>query len=290
MDFFSNLIALDNILQRLEDDTFSSSQKDAFFENLALTYFQNEPFYQTEFSCLWRSKDFSETQSINDSPDINLIASLANAEGKFCAISTKLSPVTLDEIRGFLEKSPNFAQRVLVTPTFLGKNAHDSISNLQPPLTIIDRGALALSVLDFSHYNPKTTNPVLRAKKKLWPHQERAFDKIIQGFAHHDRGILVMACGTGKTLLSLKVAEKIAGQKALVLYLVPSLALLSQVLTTWTQEAQIPMKALAVCSDALVGKRGKLPVDTHTRHLTELSYPATTQAEPLAQALMTNLA
>lgn len=45
-----------------------------------------------------------------------------------------------------------------------------------------------------------------------------------------------MACGTGKTFTSLKIAEHMAGKGKRVLFFVPSLALLSQTLTEWTQE------------------------------------------------------
>ena len=41
-----------------------------------------------------------------------------------------------------------------------------------------------------------------------------------------------MACGTGKTYTSLKIAEAIAN-KRLVLYMVPSLALMSQSIREW---------------------------------------------------------
>lgn len=51
-----------------------------------------------------------------------------------------------------------------------------------------------------------------------------------------------MACGTGKTFTSLKIAEEVAGKDKRVLFLVPSLNLLSQTLTEWTQEGAIPLR------------------------------------------------
>jgi predicted helicase len=64
-----------------------------------------------------------------------------------------------------------------------------------------------------------------------------------------------MACGTGKTFTSLKIAEELAGAGKRVLFLVPSLALLSQTLTEWTQESATPLHSFAVCSDSDVGKK-----------------------------------
>ena len=96
-----------------------------------------------------------------------------------------------------------------------------------------------------------------------------------------------MACGTGKTFTSLKIAEDIAGNGKKVLFLVPSLALLSQSLTEWTQESEYPLHCFAVCSDSDVGKQGKAKnEDDRVQQLNhELQYPATTNAKSLIKAV-----
>ena len=96
-----------------------------------------------------------------------------------------------------------------------------------------------------------------------------------------------MACGTGKTFTSLKIAEDIAGNGKKVLFLVPSLALLSQSLTEWTQESEYPLHCFAVCSDSDVGKQGKAKnEDDRVQQLNhELQYPATTNAKSLIKAI-----
>ena len=96
-----------------------------------------------------------------------------------------------------------------------------------------------------------------------------------------------MACGTGKTFTSLKIAEDIAGNGKKVLFLVPSLALLSQSLTEWTQESEYPLHCFAVCSDSDVGKKGKAKnEDDRVQQLNhELQYPATTNAKSLIKAI-----
>ena len=96
-----------------------------------------------------------------------------------------------------------------------------------------------------------------------------------------------MACGTGKTFTSLKIAENIAGNGKKVLFLVPSLALLSQSLTEWTQESEYPLHCFAVCSDSDIGKQGKVKnEDDRVQQLNhELQYPATTNAKSLIKAV-----
>lgn len=79
---------------------------------------------------------------------------------------------------------------------------------------------------------------------------------------------------------SLRLAEEVAGAGGKVLFLVPSLSLLSQTLTEWTQETVTPMHAFAVCSDSDIGK--KRGGDDFQMLVHQLQYPATTNAKALA--------
>ena len=93
---------------------------------------------------------------------------------------------------------------------------------------------------------------------------------------------MIMACGTGKTFTGLKIAEDIAGAGKMVLFLVPSLALMSQTIREWTIDAATPLRAFAVCSDVQVGKRRKSTSDVAEIETHDLDYPATTNAAKLA--------
>lgn len=64
-----------------------------------------------------------------------------------------------------------------------------------------------------------------------------------------------MACGTGKTFTSLKIAENETNGKGFILFLVPSIALLGQTLEEWYAEANEPIKAICICSDSEVSKK-----------------------------------
>ena len=63
-----------------------------------------------------------------------------------------------------------------------------------------------------------------------------------------------MACGTGKTFTALKIAEEIAGTDGRVLYLVPSISLLSQAMREWSEQRGIPHSYIGICSDASAGR------------------------------------
>jgi superfamily II DNA or RNA helicase len=87
-------------------------------------------------------------------------------------------------------------------------------------------------------------------KKTPRPHQKKAIKAVVHGFQTHDRGKLVMACGTGKTLIAGWIRE--AMKAGCTLFMAPSNALLAQTLQAWREVSKTPFEALAVCSDASV--------------------------------------
>ncbi|GAA7573689.1 hypothetical protein HpBHB4_11780 [Helicobacter pylori] len=82
-----------------------------------------------------------------------------------------------------------------------------------------------------------------------------------------------MACGTGKTYTSLKIMEAL--DPKIMLFLAPSIALLSQTFREYAQEKSEPFYASIVCSDVKVGqsknednddiKFSELPIKPSTR-------------------------
>ncbi|OUJ17397.1 damage-inducible protein [Acetobacter orientalis] len=170
---------------------------------------------------------------------------------------------------------------MVATTNHWNSNAEDTLSDQNPPVSKIDLLDLENSLIDWSKYLPKTP-PALHEKKSLREHQVTAIHNVLAGFKTHERGRLIMACGTGKTFTSLKIAEQQVGAGGLVLFLVPSLSLLSQTVTEWTQESHVPLHSFAVCSDSDVGKKQLSNSDEIKVKIHELGYPATTTAKRLA--------
>jgi len=110
-------------------------------------------------------------------------------------------------------------------------------------------------------------------KKSPQPHQTEALDVLLPALQTHDRVSAIMACGTGKTLVALWVAERLEAKRVLVL--LPSLALLRQTLHEWLRETHLPNLAyLCVCSDATV-KEG---IDALTTQQSDLDFQVSTDA------------
>ena len=111
------------------------------------------------------------------------------------------------------------------------------------------------SSIDWSVFNIDNPSGALRRPTKtLRDYQKEALNAVIEGLKQHDRGKLIMACGTGKTFTALRIAEREAGANGTVLFLTPSISLLSQSLLDWANDADMPLKTFAVCSDTRAGK------------------------------------
>lgn len=93
-----------------------------------------------------------------------------------------------------------------------------------------------------------------------------------------------MACGTGKTFTSLRIAENETGGRGLVLFLVPSIALLGQTLRSWLQQAMEPMMAVCICSDPQVSKQTEKN-DNDTTSVVDLALPASTDVPSIIKQL-----
>lgn len=285
------MTALTHLLDTFRQAAVSEREKGTYFEELIICYLRNEPAYQDEYSNVWTYKDWAALQGLDGrDTGIDLVAQTAGTnefhaiQCKFYAENYRVTKGDLDSFFTASGKKP-FTQRVIVTTTNnWNEHANDALQNQQPPCIKIDLAALEQSQIDWSAYQPKT--PVkLKPKKPIRDHQIRARTAAIQGLEQAERGKLIMACGTGKTYTSLKIAEARAGAGKRVLFLVPSLSLLSQTLTEWTQESDIPLHSFAVCSDQEVGKKRKKDDDIVQTYTHELHFPATTDPQKLLQAM-----
>ncbi|MDA0799733.1 MAG: Helicase associated domain protein, partial [Chloroflexi bacterium] len=122
---------------------------------------------------------------------------------------------------------------------------------------------------------------VTRAHKSPLPHQQEAIEKIVAGLGEHDRATSIMACGTGKTLVALWVAEQLAPRRLIVL--LPSLALLRQTLHEWLHETALNDVAyLCVCSDPTVTAARE---DAMVVRQSDLDFPVETSPETVRKFL-----
>jgi|JI6StandDraft_1071083.scaffolds.fasta_scaffold04374_4 predicted helicase len=288
--------ALTDILDTFRTASKSEREKGAYFENLVKVYLQNEPVYKDlfngkvflweEWRRYWMSLGHKDPQA---DAGIDLVAvedTLDNprifaVQAKFYAEDSKIRKSDgIDSFLSAMGKQP-FTNGLLFLTTYeASHHVNAAIQQRDKPVNIIDLFALEASVVDWGATFKKQAVQ-FNETKDLREYQKTAIANVIEGLGHADRGKLIMACGTGKTFTSLRLAEQMAGAGGRVLFLVPSLSLLSQTLTEWTQETATPIHSFAVCSDREVGK-GRDKDDDFAMLVHELQFPATTNPKSLA--------
>ena len=114
-------------------------------------------------------------------------------------------------------------------------------------------------------------------------YQVEAIEAICSSLEKQDRTTAVMACGTGKTLVALWVAERLKSKTILVL--MPSLTLLQQTLSEWSRHNSWSdhFTYICVCSDPTVTHDEKF--DSIKLHSIDVDFPVTTDPRAVERFL-----
>lgn len=286
---------LQKILNDYRKVTHTQRDSGTLFEELMIKYFENEPKFESEYKEVltyadWADK-YADELGLANKKDTGIDLVATNYLGEHHAIQCKnyvpSHKMAKSDIDSFMSASGKsyFSYRIVIsTVDEWTDNATQMIDNQNPPVSMINLAELEQSSIDWDEFY-KSEEIKFVEKYELRPHQQGAHNGVINGLKEADRGKLILACGTGKTFTSLRIAETMAGKGKKVLFLVPSLALLSQTLNEWTQQAKIPLKNFAVCSDSDVGKRNKSDDDRVIATRSDLDFPSTTNARSLSNAI-----
>lgn len=288
---------LQKILNDYREVTHTQRDSGTLFEELMIKYFENEPKFATEYKEVQTYADwveqYGEELGILNKKDTGIDLVATNELGEHHAIQCKnylpTHKMAKSDIDSFMSASGKsyFSYRIVVsTVVEWTDNAIDMMDNQNPPVSVINLSDLEQSSINWDEFY-KNHEVKLVEKFELRPHQQEAHNAVLNGLENADRGKLILACGTGKTFTSLRIAETMAGKGKKVLFLVPSLALLSQTLNEWTQQAKVPLRNFAVCSDSDVGKRKQDDDDRVIATRSDLDFPSTTNAVSLANAIKT---
>ena len=253
--------AAGKILERIRSESSDQVRKGTEFEKLWLKLMKGMP--DLDVRDAWRWRDWPKREGLTEmdagDPGIDLVAE--TNDGRLIAIQCKCydddAQIDRAGIDSFLAISAGrpFDARWIVATCELGQNAQKAVRTAAgPPITYVD----------FHKYAGETIsgNKVVVEKRDPWPEQQAAIDNVVNRFSdpQTDRGQLVMACGTGKTFVSLRIAERLvpssdgaSGKN--ILFLAPSIALVSQARREWLRHTRRTINGLVVCSDSTSGGR-----------------------------------
>jgi predicted helicase len=277
---------LQTVIDYLSRDNLSNRDMGTRFEDAARLFLLNAPLYAPRFMRVMTFQAWADEQGRKKRDlGIDLVGELL--DGTFAAIQAKFyeadHTIAKGDIDSFIAASVEdcFTERLIIATT---DRRNDNADEILQRAKVVWVGPEALDAgVDWSQFiQDKKVRPA--SKKEVRPHQQDAISAALEGFKTQDRGQLIMACGTGKTFTSLRLAEAQVPEGGTVLFLVPSLALLSQSLTEWATDAKTALNSFAVCSDSAVGKRKVTEEDKLTESTLDIAYPATTNAERLGFA------
>ena len=247
------------------------------WEHVCQWFLESDPVYRARLKKVWRWAAWPGQWG----PDAGIDLVAEAHDGTVWAIQAKAyaptTAVTKADMDSFLSESARveISHRVLIATTSdVSAAARRASAGAEKPVSMVLRHDLdrregwawPASYAAWERGHVPTVKP-----KTPRPHQERALRDTVATLAHHDRGQVLMACGTGKTLVALWLHERLSASRTLVL--VPSLSLLGQTLRQWVGNAAAPFETLPVCSDDTVRQDES---DALVASTLDLGYPSTT--------------
>ncbi|TAX38142.1 DEAD/DEAH box helicase [Rhizobium leguminosarum] len=279
---------LSELLDTYRTASGSEREKGDYFERVINVFLLNDsiqkqfysevvPFGQWATEHGWKGNDTG----------IDLVATLADGAG-YAAIQCKFynpeHSIQKSDLDSFISAASNglFTRLIIADTTRkdFSRNAKETLDKLSKEWNRIGIDELEASRIDWSQF-VRTGTVSLAPKKELRDHQRDALTSVVDGLGEADRGKLIMACGTGKTFTGLRIAETLAGMGKLVLFMVPSLALMSQTVREWKNDCRDEFVAFAACSDTKIGRNAD--ADSLDLNIHDLAFPATTDPEKLAR-------
>ena len=294
---------INDILYDIRLKATTEKEKGTDFERLMKLWFQTDPRYN-DLEKVWLWEEFPGRKDFGGK-DLGIDLVARTEYGDYWAIQCKCyaEDATIDKcaVDSFLSNASRtftdpdtfqtreFSNLVWVQTSRKrwGVNAETAIQGLSKPFNRISLYDLEISPVDWDKlkaglYGDKAKLP----GKKPLKHQLRAMSDAYDHFVKngHERGKLIMACGTGKTYTSLKIMEQMTPKDGFVLFLVPSIALLGQTLNAWMADKSDDMRAVCVCSDAKV-TREMHDADDEDASIVDLAVPATTDTRKILRQL-----
>ena len=275
------------ILETISTASDSEMEKGRKFEEIIKVYLENDPIQKQNIEKVWHFADWArENGHVGVDKGTDLIALSTDGElaGVQCKFRMDNGSITKSEIQSFALD----AVRLGINNLILADTVSGNISNsADEALCAVDKNyrritleLLEESAIDWERYEQIGKVRLRHEPKMLRDDQKEAVRNVIEGLKSSDRGKMIMACGTGKTFTALRIAESMTKRSGLVLYMVPSLALMSQAVRDWKLDCDYDFLAFSVCSDKNVGMRD----DSINQSFRELALPATTAAKEISHA------
>lgn len=284
------MATFNQLIDQINNNLTNQRDRGTAFEKMVVSYLKNEPTYKNKYSDVWMLSEVPAEYNISrQDTGVDIVAKDRNT-GKLTAVQAKFykNKVGKGTINSFLAEAAKdyYADGIIVsTIDKWNRNAEKSLEDLSKPIARIGLSQLENADIDWNLFDFGSDNEnIQKAPKKLRDYQEEAIERSLTYFKDHSRGKLIMAPGTGKTFTSLKIAEALYNQQGgdnyNILYMVPSIQLLSQTLFNWNSDkaTNINMISFSVVSDR---KATKKKAGKDNLSAKDVGFPATTNVQEL---------
>lgn len=285
-------MTFDTLVRQINESADTQRDRGTYFEYLVRAYLQHEPTYKNEFRNVWMLSDVPAEYGIPKTDlGVDLVAetitgSLVAIQAKFYTQGIQKSDI--DSFLGELGKNYYESGIIVASTDKWGRNAEQALAD-RHDVVRIGLSDLRNSQIDWTQFSFECPEQVsVKAKKSPRYYQREVIKAALEYFKNHDRGQLIMAPGTGKTFTSLKIAEAMASEakkdQYVVLYLVPSIQLLTQTLRGWNNDTDMTMSSMAVTSDRNAS-RGSVKNDESNIQIkaSDIGFPATTSSKKVVE-------
>lgn len=291
------------LLNKIRSESFSEKDKGTKFERLVRDYFRTSKRFIEQLDQVWLWNDFPFRKDFGGK-DLGIDLVAKTKDGSYWAIQCKcysentvINKAAVDTFistsgRTFKNETgatTKFSYRVWVATTeSWGANARETLENQDIPCNILngfdinDDPTVNWDKIEQGMYG---TSASVKEQREVKPHQKKALENAHEYYKNHDRGQLIMACGTGKTFTALRLVEQETKNKGLILVLVPSIALINQTLNEWNSYSTKPIYPICVCSDSTASRRKVTENDDLTDTPVDLAMPACTDVKSIARQL-----
>jgi len=281
------------LLEKYRRDSLSEREKGYKFERLMQNFLKFGRYYDSTFDEVWLWNEFPYNQQFGGK-DIGIDIVAKTDTGEYWAVQCKCydadARIYLDDVAKFVALSNGVFKDDTGKKTFEHKLWIDTTKNgfdLEAQ-NLVDKQPIKPQRLGYYDLASESIDWEKIEKGKALKyetykpreHQQEAISKAHNHFKANDRGKLIMACGTGKTFTSLKIAEKETKKNGIVLFLVPSIALLGQTLREWMLQRETDIYPICVCSDSGVSNKKD---DSIADSMDNLLYPASTDVKAISK-------
>lgn len=239
-------------LETIMREARNVSERGRWFEDVTLSLLTVEPDLDIKAAWLWAA--WPDKPAGRNAQDLGVdIVAEAN-DGRLIAVQCKcqndgttLAKRSIDSFMAEAGTRSIYDELWIVSNVALSRNAVAALDSMDTPCKHILFQAYSNTPLDAGQ-SPDRREPSVP--------QRQAIASVLDGFAEHDRGKLIMACGSGKTFTALRIAETLLAEtdQPLMLFAAPSIALVGQARREWLSHCLNPLSTIVVCSSKAEGR------------------------------------